>query len=211
MTKWLFSIFLSLAAVPAFAQGWSGESEVGTDLRGGAFVSQYAFYDFADEHGKPCCMNFLARYFWVNDTLHRGEVAFGPTFRIGKAVLKLQPGLAIGANDEYDFMAAGVFSVAVRGHYVLYIADYKKNMQKSVDEKPDASVLYQKLFVALTKNGRWQLRAEHLRVGRTTGFLRLGGEYQHKLGKSGSQHLYLAPFYDPVVGKPGVQAGYRFF
>ena len=55
----------------------SGETEAGSNGKGGSFFSQYLFYDFKDA-------NVLTRYFVVNGAVNRGEFAIGPTFKLGK-------------------------------------------------------------------------------------------------------------------------------
>lgn len=193
------------AAVPAAAGDVGGETEVGTNLLGGIFVSQYIFYDIVDPGSRDG--NLMARYFFVNNTLHRAEFAIGPTFKPRGTVVKLQFGFAKGANREEDLMAAVTFIAKPRGRETVYIADAKFDIAAEAADRPNS--LYQKLFVALDKQGRFQFRAEHLLVDRSTGFLRIGGEYRRTIGKN--DHVFVALFYDPVVNSPGIQVGFRFF
>ena len=195
MRKYLFFVIVSLllSRQPVSAQNLSGETEVGTDGKGESFFSQYLFYDI--EH-----VNVLARYFWVNGVLQRGEFAIGPTLKLNSGnVLKLQFG---GTTDE-EIMIAGLLIAKVRGREVLYIADAKLSTQDG------PHVLYQKLFVPLTKGGAWQLRTEHLQVGSNQSFLRIGPEYLRNL--PGSAHVFIGPYYDPIRKGVGGQVGIRFF
>lgn len=187
-----FTFILLLVSGPAFAQGLSGETEVGTDGKGGSFFSQYLFYDFNR-------VNVLTRYFWVNGVLERGEFAVGPTMKLGDSVLKLQ----FGGTTDKDVMLAGTLSTKILGHDVFYIADGTL----STTEAPNT--LYQKAFIALTKGGSWQFRVEDLQVGKKQEFLRIGLEYQRKLPHN--SHLFIAPFYDPIKNGVGGQVGFRFF
>jgi hypothetical protein len=188
------SLFLLLLPVSALAQqGWSGETEVGTDGKGENFFSQYVFYDVEN-------YNVLVRYFWVNDALNRGEFAIGPTFKIKQQnVLKLQ----FGGTTDKDVMVAGLIVTKVANRGILYIADAKF----STTDSPNT--LYQKVFVALNARGSFQFRAEHLQVGSVQGFLRLGAEYQQSLPRQ--TQLFVAPFYDPIKKTLGIQGGFRFF
>ena len=189
-----FSIVLLLVSGPSFAQGLSGETEVGTNGNGGSFFSQYVFYDFSK-------VNVLTRYFYVNGVLERGEFSLGPTIGLGNGrVLKFQFG---GTTDE-EVQVAGLLVAKVKGHGILYIADGKLAIPSE-----QTHTFYQKLFVALTDKTTWQFRVEHLQVGKEQGFLRIGLEYQQ--GMPNGSHLYIAPFYDPINEKFGSQVGFRFF
>ncbi len=180
-----------MLSTPARAQV-SGETESGTDGRGGSFVSQYVFYDWKDD-------NLLVRYFWVNGAVNRAEVAFGPTFKTGNTVTKLQ----FGATTAKEAMAAVLIISKVGGRQLMYIGDFKPAMGH-LDY-----ALYQKFFWAIDTKSVWQFRIEALNINRGQAFLRIGGEYQLQFDPK--HHLYVAPFYDPVVKAPGVQFGFRFF
>lgn len=195
MRKALLFIAASLILVsgPAFAQGLSGETEVGTDGKGEGFFSQYLFYDV--DH-----ISVLTRYFWVNGVLRRGEIALGSTVKLGKStVLKLQ----FGGTTDREVMLAGLIVAKAKGHEILYIADEKLATQTGPD------TLYQKIFVAMTKGGALQFRAEDLLVGNDHSFLRIGFEYRQALPHR--THLFVAPDYDPIRKAFGGQFGLRFF
>jgi len=192
-SMFLSIILLLFASGPSFAQGLSGETEVGTDGNGEGFFSQYLFYDF--KH-----VNVLTRYFWVNEVLQRGEFAVGPTLELNNGnVLKLQ----FGSTTDKDVMIAGTLIAKVKGRGILYIADGKLATQAGLP-----NTLYQKLFVSLTANGTWQFRIEYLQVGDDQSFLRIGPEYQHKLN---NKQLFIAPQFDPIRKQVGGQIGVRFF
>lgn len=195
MQRYLLFTIASLLLVSgsAFAQNLSGETEVGTDGKGEGFFSHYLFFDTKN-------VNVLARYFYVNGVLQRGEFAIGPTLKLGNSnVLKLQ----FGGYTDKSVMLAGLLIAKVRGREVLYIANGKLSTRGGLN------TLYQKLFIPLTKSGRWQFRAEDLQVGSEQGFMRLGLEYQHKLPDNA--HIFIAPYYDPIRKAVGGQFGLRFF
>lgn len=180
-----------LLTSPAFAQ-IAGETEVGSDGQGERFFSQYVFIDTANIGG-------LARYFWVNDAVHRGEFTVGPTFKIGKLVLKPQ----IGATTDKQVMVALVVALPIMNRRVLYIGDRKLTTQTG-----ESHQLYQKLFVAVTPGGALQFRMEDLLIGSWHGFQRIGIEGRYNL--SGTAHVYVAPFYDTVRRQIALQTGFRF-
>ncbi len=192
-TLLLFAVTLLCAITqPASAQ-WSGETELGSNGRGGSFFSQYVFYDTKGA-------NVLTRYFWVNGVLRRGEFSVGPTFHLkNDTVLKLQ----FGATTERSIQTAGTLSAKPFNHDIFYIADGKLSAIGRSNE------FYQKLFVAINTKGSWQFRIEDLIVGHEQIFLRIGGEYRRFLPRQ--THLYAAPFYDPIIHSFGAQVGFRFF
>lgn len=175
-----------------FAQGLSGETEVGSDGKGEGFFSQYLFYDTKNT-------NILTRYFYVNGVLQRGEFALGPTLKFNQNyILKFQ----FGGTTDKEVMLAGLLIAKVKGREILYIADGKLSTQ----DGPHA--LFQKLFIPLVQSGRWQFRVEDLQVNRDQSFLRIGLEFQQKLPDN--SHLFVAPFYDPIRKAVGGQFGLRF-
>lgn len=189
----LFTLMISLySASAACAAGWSGETEAGGAEKSPTFASQYVFYDAPH-------VNALARYFYVNDVLERGEFAVGPTFNIKGVTTKLQFGLTTNRDALFALTAIG----SISGHTIIYIADAKV----STGERP--STFYEKLFVAITPGGTLQLRIEDFLVEKKNGFLRLGVEYRVSVTKS--THFFVAPFYDPDNHEWGGQAGIRFF
>ncbi len=192
--KIITSLFVALlfvaCSVPAFAQA-SGETEFGTDRQDGRFASQYVFYDWAHS-------NLLTRYFWVNGAVNRVEIAFGPTFKFGTAIVKPQ----LGFTSDKQPMTAVLALGKVGNRQIMYIGDMKWSLTESHE-------LYQKFFVAIDPKTVWQFRVESLSFGREMAFLRIGFEYQYQFDEK--RHLYVAPFYDPIVGKPGAQVGFRFF
>lgn len=191
----LISLFLLLVLVllasPVFAQ-ITGETEIGSDGRGERFFSQYVFVNTAHLGG-------LARYFWVNDVVHRGEFVVGPTFKIARLILK--PG--IGATTDKQVMVALVTALQIMNRQVLYIGDEKLATRTGVPHE-----LYQKLFVAVTPGGALQFRMEDLLIGSWHGFQRIGVEGRYNLPKN--THIYASPFYDTVRKYAGFQAGLRF-
>ena len=193
-TPWLLVATLLLPRVSP-AQGLGGETEAGSDGRGESFFSQYLLYDFAS-------VNVLARYFWVNDVLQRGELALGPSFTFGDGANALK--FQFGGTTDREMMAGATLLAKVRGHEVFYTLD-----GKFATVRGETSTLFQKVFVALNPEGSWQFRVEHLQVGREQGFLRIGVEGRKNL--PGNSHLFLQPFYDPIRHKGlGAQAGFRF-
>jgi hypothetical protein len=186
-------LFLFLPFCALAQEGWSGETESGADGKHEVFFSQYVNYDTKN-------WNILTRYFWVKGVVNRGEFAAGPTFKVTEhTVVKLQ----FGGTTNKAVMAAGTILTEVRQHSVLYIADAKFSTTGT------PNTLFQKVFVALNKKGSVQLRAEHLQVGKSQDFLRLGLEYQHNM--PGKTQLFVAPFFDPVRKTGGLQGGFRFF
>lgn len=185
-------IFILLASGPVLAQNMSGETEVGTDRKGGEFFSQYLFYDTKN-------INILARYFYVHNLIKRGEFAIGPTMKFNDNVLKLQ----FGGTTDSEVMLASTLSANIGGREFFYITDAK------LSTRGGPYTLYQKLFVPLTKSGILQFRAEDLLVGGDQGFLRVGLEYRYNL--SDTRHIFFAPFYDPFLKEFGGQFGLRFF
>lgn len=169
-----------------------GETEIGSDGKGGTFASQFLFYN--EEH-----WNGLARYFWVNHAVARGEFAIGPTFKRGKSTTKFSVGATTASQVITIFNAFTRFT----GRNNFYIADAKH----STDSKP--STLYQKVFVGLDKAGAWHLKAESLTIRRQNASLRLGIEYRHKTSEK--SHLAINPFYDPKIKSFGAMVDYRFF
>ena len=187
----IVALMLVIGAVPARAQV-SLESELGSDGKGHGFFSQYVFYDFTHA-------NVLTRYFWVNRQVHRGEFALGPTVRVGKTSVRI----TLGATTDREVMVGGTVVSNIRHHEVTYIADGKLSTTDS------ASSLYQKLFVSLDAQKLWQFRVEDLQLGSRQDFLRIGAEYRMRARKK--SHIYLAPFFDPIVKEYGGQIGYRYF
>ena len=195
-----FRILLSIVAgillttaTSASAQ-FSGESETGTDAKGGAFVSQYVFYD------RPTT-NVLVRYFWVNGKVDRAEFGFGPTVKLGRVTWKTQFGIDTGR----EIKVAGTVLAKVADRQLIYIYDINASTRPAVDQ----GWIYQKFFAGIDQKSVWQFRAESLTIAHQTVFLRLGGEYQIQFHPK--RHFYIAPFYDPIVGSPGGQVGFRFF
>ncbi len=189
----LLGFIVVLALSVSVGAQTSGETEVGTDDRGGSFASQYIFYDWPQ-------MNLLARYFWVNGAVNRAEFAFGPTLKFGETVVKLQPGF----NTSGSLKIAALLTGKLSGHGLLYIIDKNWSVTHS-----ESGWLYQKLFIGIDEESVWQFRVESLHIGYDLVFLRIGGEYQVQFDPK--HHLYIAPFYDPVVKTPGAQIGFRFF
>ncbi|OGN16322.1 MAG: hypothetical protein A3C88_00890 [Candidatus Yanofskybacteria bacterium RIFCSPHIGHO2_02_FULL_50_12] len=183
-------VFLS-ASIPANAQV-SGETEALTNGKGGSHVSQYVFYDWNT-------VNLVTRYFWVNNAVNQFEFGLGPTLKVHNTTLKLQ----FGGTTERSLMAAGVLLRQIAGRQLIYVADFKI----STTEIP--SELFQEASFAIDQNSVWQLHAEWLHLSRELVFLRLGGEYQLRFDSK--RHLYIAPFYDPIVSSPGAMIGFRFF
>jgi|SRR3989344_3535817 len=177
------------------AQSFSGETELGTDGRGEAFASQYAFMDGSK-------WNILVRYFKVHEVLSRGEFAIGPSFKLKSGLAKLQ----FGYTTDEGVMTAGLLVVNVKGHDVIYILDGKLSTRGGPYE------LYQKLFVSMVKVGRTEflLRGENLRIGGSSSFLRLGVESQFKLNSRNS-HIFVAPFYCLDRRHVSGQIGLRLF
>lgn len=192
--NWFLVIaILVFAPFAVFAQGLSGETEVGSDGKGQGFFSQYLIYD--TRH-----VNVLTRYFYVNGVLQRGEFALGPTAHFGKEnILQFQ----FGGTTDKEATLAGLLIVKINGHAVVYIGDAK------VATQDGPNTYFQKIFVALTKKNNWKFRAEGLQVGTRQSFLRIGAEYTHKLPDNA--HLFVAPFYDPIRKAVGGQFGLRFF
>lgn len=189
----LFVIVFIFASGSSFAQGLSGETEVGSDGKGEGYFSQYLFYDFKD-------VNVLTRYFYVNGVLQRGEFAIGPTVTFNKDnVLKFQ----VGGTTDKQVMLAGLLIAKVCERNILYIVDEKLSTQD------DPNMLYQKIFVSLNQDGSWQFRSDGLTVGTKQVFWRIGPEYRHKLPDK--KHIFVAPYYDPIRKSVGGQIGVRFF
>ncbi len=191
----LFVIISILVSGPSFAQGLSGETEVGSDGKGEDYFSQYLFYDFKN-------LNVLTRYFYVNGVLQRGEFAIGPTVALSKDnVLKFQ----FGGTTDKQVMLAGLLIAKACGRHILYIVDEKLSTQDG------PNMLYQKIFVSLNQNqsDSWQFRSDGLTVGTKQVFWRIGLEYQHKLPDK--KHIFVAPYYDPIRKSVGGQIGVRFF
>ena len=188
------SVVAMFFGVPTVQAGsLSGETEMGGGKKSSFFASQYLFYDEAQ-------WNLLARYFYVDKVLNRGEFALGPTFQTHGVMTKFQ----FGATTDREAMMAMTLIATLGGHNVLYIGDAKVN----TTDIPNT--FYEKLFVAITCDDRFQLRVEHLLVGTDQDFLRLGGEFRYQL-YGGNVHFYVAPFYNPINKEEGVQSGLRFF
>ena len=113
MRTFVLSLLASVVLVGTATAQTSGETETGTNNRGGAFVSQYVFYDWPNA-------NLLTRYFWVNGAVNRAELAFGPTLKIGGTVLKLQ----FGSTTDREVMSAGLAVGKIAKHQVMYIAPF---------------------------------------------------------------------------------------
>ncbi len=195
MIKMITKMLVLLAVLlPRTAQAQvSGETEVGTDHKGGEFASQYVFYDWPKA-------NLLTRYFWINNALSRFEIAIGPTVKVGQATWKMQ----FGGTTDREVMFAGLIVGKVSDRGLMYIYDLKVGTEKDAP-----NVLYQKFFAAIDKKSIWQFRIESLNVNSELAFLRIGAEYQIQF--DAKHHIYIAPFYDPVVHSPGAQIGFRFF
>lgn len=194
MRKSFFAILLAvLVSAPVYGQV-TGETEAGSDERRGRFFSQYVFYDVGR-------INVLTRYFWVNDVVHRGEFAIGPTLKFGPVIVKGQ----FGGTTDRQLMVGTLIIARVADRDVIYIFDSKSSAWL---ENPHE--IYQKLWVPLNKSGGLQFRYEDLEIGREHIFARIGFEGRYNLSVSGIRHLYFAPFYDPIHKSIGSQTGLRF-
>ena len=194
---WFFKgLFLGVLITPVWGQvQTSGETEFGSDGKSGTFFSQYLFLDAKQ-------WNLVGRYFWVNNALNRVEFAAGPTIKFGRnhGLLKFD----FGGTSDQEVMLAGTLVIKVFGRDIVYIGDGK------VATQPDAlSQYYQRFFLPIDKKAVWQFRTEHLFVGGAQAFFRIGGEYQWQFNPHA--HIYIAPFYDPIVRSPGGQVGFRCF
>lgn len=199
MKKCFVVLLLAISSLTGsvFAQNKaSGESEFGTDGKGGTFFSQYLLADGPQWNG-------LARYFIVNNVLQRAEFAIGPTLPLGNGGSLLK--LTVGGTTDREIMTATTVLLKVAKRDIVYIGDGKIATQRD-----SLSAYYQKLFIPLLPNSTtWQFRAEHLFVDGVQAFMRIGFEYQYKTGEH--THLYFAPFADPVIKSAGAQIGFRFF
>lgn len=189
----LYIVILLGFAGPVLAQETSGESEIGGDKDSG-FFSQYIYYDRG-------LIGITGRYiFFFEDFSERAEVAFGPTFNIYMAAVKLQAGV----TTRQELMLAGIVNADVFGHGVVYFADAKFYTSQTRGD----DTLYQKLFVRIDNAGRWQARVESLTRYLKHVYLRMGVEYKAvNLKKS---YIYIAPFADPIRETFGAQGGFRF-
>lgn len=191
----IFAVLITFLSCSGAAAQMSGETEAGSDGKGGSFVSQYLYYDFPR-------LNLLGRYFWVKGVLQRGEFALGPTLQLNKTTtVKLQ----FGGTTEQDVMVAGVILAKVKKRDAIYIGDAKLSTTAG-----HPSTFYQKAFFAFNEKGTWLARVEDLQAGEEQNFLRIGVKYQLQLHNN-QCHFYLAPFYDPLVQTAGGQIGFRFF
>lgn len=192
MKRLLFVSSLLLVLVTStLGQKIGSESEIATDGKGHLSFSQYLFIDSERWNG-------LVRYVVVQEGVNRGEFAFGPTFSVGRAKVKLQ----LGGTTSRQAMVAGVLIIPARESAVVWIADAKLSTTNA------HHTLYQKLFVPLTSTGTWQLRVEDLQVGPDQAFVRLGVEY--RLSLPHKTHLYFAPYFDPKTPGLGINLGLRF-
>lgn len=193
MKRLIFPILVMAVLVtagPAMAQQVTGETEVGTDSE--AFFSQYFFVDW--DHA-----NVLARYFWVEGVLERGEFAIGPTFNFGGGnIVKFQ----VGGTTDKQVMAGGLFILHAASRDFMYVLDGKFATQKG-----EPHTLYQKLWLPMSQSQKTQLRIEALQIGSEYDFLRLGIEMRYG---SATQHFFAAPWYDPLRVAIGGQVGVRF-
>lgn len=188
-------ICLLLTATVSAQQGWNGETEVLTDGKEKS-VSQYLSYDAKD-------WGLTMRYFRVqhtngHDGINRGEIAFGPTFHVKEQTeFKLQ----FGATTDKDIMVLGAVKTKL-GHRTLnYTADVKLSTTHR------HNTLFQKVSVVVDAKESFHFRGEHLQVGRTQEFLRLGPEYQQHLPRE--THFFINPFADPIKKAVGIQLGFR--
>lgn len=196
MRKTLFCAIISLLSIlgPADARDFSGETEIGSDGKGEGFVSQYVFW--GSQH-----VNGLAQYFYVNRILERGELAFGPTIKVGKGTtLQFQ----FGGTTDREVMIAGTAAVKISERTIFYVAD-----GKLATKSDSPHTLYQKVWIPLVRSGTWQFRAEDLQVGRDQSFVRFGIEYRLKLPYGGQ--AFVATQYDQIRKQVGGQLGLRFF
>jgi hypothetical protein len=190
-TAVVICLFLSVA--PCRAQGFSGETQIGSDGHGESYFSQYVFYDRRT-------VNLQARYFWINHRVNRGEFAGGPTFGLDGTTVKLQFG---GTSDGYASLG-GVLISSIAGRSLFYVAD-----GKIAAKSGGTSKLFQLFFFAFNKRGNWQFALQDMQRGEEQQFLRLGIEYRHRLPKN--TQLYLSPYFDPIKTAVGGHFGFRFF
>lgn len=195
----LRSLFLAvflfvICNIDGYAQeGLNGETEFGTNGKGGEFFSQFLNYDGTR-------LGLVTRYFKVEKTLERGEFAVGPKASTG--ALKID--LRFGYCTDHEVMTNATLTLALsKTANIQYIFEGKFS---TTDNIP--TTLYQKLFFPLTPAGTFLFRVENLWVDKKLDFLRIGAEFDHFVSKN--SHFFLAPFYDKVNGKIAVQSGFRF-
>ncbi len=199
----LCALLFCLVPGQAHPDDWFLESEAGTDGNGIPFFSQYAFWQDGG-------LNGFGRYFYVEGVKNRGEFGFGPRF--GRHALR-NVQLQLGGTTDRDVMLAGIVMATPLGRGLIYIGDLKL----STTER--SNTLYQKLFwnfnsVNSDRTVQIRFRIEDLVVGTQHAFLRIGAEtdihFDHKPPFFHLAHVFVAPFYDPIIRKPGIQAGLRF-
>jgi len=185
-------ILISLAfSSLAQAGSWSAETEGGGSEKSASFASQYLFYN--GEHG-----NALARYYYVEDELERGEFAAGPTWHLGPTEVQIQ----VGVTTLDQAMTAILVVAPIAGHTVVYVGDAKTSWIG------EAHTFYQKMWIALSEDETWQVRLEDFLVDGVNEYALLGVEYRFHL-LEGKVELFVAPFYDLDNKELGGQGGLR--
>ena len=178
-------------ATSVFAQV-TGETEVGSDGRIEGFLSQYVFIDWKE-------INVLSRYFYVIGRVNRGELAIGPTISLGPTTAKLQ----IGGTTDKQLMMSTLVATHLFGRGIMYIFDTKSRHGPEHHQE-----IYQKLWVALDREGMVLFRYEDSVVGGRHMFVRLGFENSYRIDDKA--YFFVAPFYDLVKKNVGAQTGIRF-
>lgn len=192
-------LFLFLLFSP-FASGQyrlSTETEVGTDGSGNNFASQYVFQSY-NRQGRVIGVSSLARYFYVGNSVNRGEIAAGPNLRFEKGAIDTYVG---GTTDKRLLVAAvGVLFLPKRVTAVV-ISDPKVTLDGS-----HSGTWFRKVWLG---RGYLHLRWEDLYVERVgVVFGRMGAEARIRPFNK-SCELFVSPFYDYVNGKTAVQGGVR--
>lgn len=183
--------------LPSFAQAQvthSQEVEIGSDGMGHSFVSVFLFFDTSN-------LNARVRPFWVNGAMSRVEVGLGPTAKFGPVTVKW----TFGGTTNEELMTVGVLITKIHDHKIVSVNDAKFAVGSTT------SSLYQKVWLSVDAKSIWQIRYEHLFVGKNLIFVRPGVEYQFQFPTQISSHIYIAPFYDPRAKHVGGQVGFRFF